>query len=168
MDNLQKIAKVSKSDGTDGAVILSFLSMAPEDLEISEPVFVFFDGLPVPFFVESLSRRGNSRAVVHLTDIRSFEDAEELVGREVYAEGNSADDEDEDLVGWTVEVVRGGEALLPEALGTVTGFLDIPSNPCIEVDTKNGAVVIPLHEDFVVSVDPDGKALVMSLPDGLI
>lgn len=168
MDNLQKIAKVSKSDGTDGAVILSFLSMAPEDLEISEPVFVFFDGLPVPFFVESLSRRGSSRAVVHLTDIRSFEDAEELVGREVYAEGSSADDEDEDLVGWTVKVVRGGETLLPEALGTVTGFLDIPSNPCIEVDTKKGAVVIPLHEDFIVSVDPDGKVLAMSLPDGLI
>lgn len=167
MDNLQKIAKVSKSDGTDGAVILSFLSIAPEDLEISEPVFVYFDGLPVPFFIESLSRKGNSKAVVHLTDIRSFEDAEELVGREVYAEGLSDDDNDEDLVGWTVAVVRGG-AGRPEPLGTVTGFLDIPSNPCIEVDTKNGAVVIPLHEDFIISVDPDGETLVMSLPEGLV
>lgn len=167
MDNLQKIAKVSKSDGTDGAVVFSFLSIAPEDLEISEPVFVYFDGLPVPFFIESLSRKGNSKAVVHLTDIRSFEDAEELVGREVYAEGVSDDDNDEDLVGWTVAVVRDG-AGMPEPLGIVTDFLDIPSNPCIEVDTKNGAVVIPLHEDFIISADPDGKTVVMSLPEGLV
>ena len=84
MENLLKIAKASKSDGTDGAVVFSFLSIAPEDLEISEPVFVHFDGLPVPFFIESFSRKGTSKAVVHLNDIRSYEDAEELVGKDIY------------------------------------------------------------------------------------
>lgn len=164
MENLLKIAKVSKSDGTDGAVVFSFLSFDPDDLEISEPVFVHFDGLPVPFFIESFSRRGNSRAVVRLKDVRSFEDAEELVGREVYVADDGEGAEELDFVGWTVETVTHEDA----TLGKVSGFLDIPGNPCIEVDTKKGAVIIPLHEDFIVSADPESRTLVMSLPEGLL
>lgn len=189
MENLLKIAKVSKSDGTDGAVIISFLSIDPEDLEISEPVFVHFDGLPVPFFIESFARKGNSKAVVRLNDIRSYEDAEELVGKDVYIEDDGEYENDADLVGWTVETVvadgvgtgsgRHKAARKTAVLGKVTGFLDIPANPCIEVetgsgegekaaDTKKGAVIIPLHEDFIVSADPDTRTLVMSLPEGLV
>ena len=33
--NLQKIAKVLKSNGTDGELLISFFAMDPEDLEIS-------------------------------------------------------------------------------------------------------------------------------------
>ncbi len=176
MESLLKIAKVSKSDGQDGAVVLSFLSFDPDELEISEPVFVYFDGLPVPFFIESFTRRGSSKAVVRLNDIRSFEDAEELVGKEVFVEDEGEYEDDMDLVGWTVATVsadmrRGGsrgKTASPTVLGKVTGFLDIPSNPCIEVETKKGAVIIPLHEDFIVSADPETHTLVMALPEGLI
>lgn len=172
MDKLLKIAKVSKSDGTDGAVILSFLSMAPEDLEISEPVFVYFDGLPVPFFIEKFARKGNSKAVVHLSDIRNFDDAEELVGKEVYVKDEESDEADEDLVGWTIEVAEGSlrnsKKLRTSVLGKVTGYLDIPANPCLEVETEKGAVVIPLHEDFILSVDPEERVIIMNLPDGLV
>ncbi len=191
MENLLKIAKVSKSDGQDGAVVLSFLSFDPDDLEISEPVFVYFDGLPVPFFIESFTRRGAGKAVVRLNDVRSFEDAEELVGKEVFVEDEGEYEDDADLVGWTVATVSADKAdggsrgkVSPAVLGKVTNFLDIPSNPCIEVTpdgcgtegsgdtkasgTKNGAVIIPLHEDFIVSADPETRTLVMSLPEGLI
>ena len=185
MENLLKIAKVSKSDGTDGAVIFSFLSIAPEDLEISEPVFVHFDGLPVPFFIESFSRKGTSKAVVRLNDIRSYEDAEEIVGKDIYIEDDGEYEDDMDLVGWTVMTVpaesgngqKNGKRKDKTILGKVTDFLDIPSNPCIEVTpddgaeatgTKKGAVIIPLHEDFIVSADPKTQTLVMSLPEGLV
>ncbi len=201
MENLLKIAKASKSDGTDGAVVFSFLSIAPEDLEISEPVFVYFDGLPVPFFIESFVRKGTSKAVVRLNDIRSYEDAEELVGKDIYIEDDGEYEEEMDFVGWTVMTVasagddnsaRTGKwkrAKSPAAtiLGKVTDFLDIPGNPCIEVmpndstgasdvhkdgtggtGTKKGAVIIPLHEDFIVSADSETLTLVMSLPEGLL
>lgn len=174
MDKLLKIAKVSKSDGTDGAVILSFLSIAPEDLEISEPVFVYFDGLPVPFFIEKFSRKGNSKATVHLNDIHSFDDAEELVGKDVYVQNEEEDEGDEDLVGWTIEVAEPSapgskkKKIQSSVLGKVTDYLDIPGNPCLEVETEKGAVVIPLHEDFILSVDPERQTIVMSLPEGLV
>ena len=45
-----RIAKVLKSNGISGDLLVS----APEvDLaEITGPVFIEFDGLPVPFFIE--------------------------------------------------------------------------------------------------------------------
>ena len=164
MDNLVRIAKAVKSDGTDGGLVISFLSTTAEDLEISEPVFVYFDGLPVPFFIESLSRKGNTKAIVHITGVKTFEDAEELSGRDIYIEDKEEDSEyPQDLLGWTIETADG------KSLGQVTEFLDIPGNPCIEV-TANGKspVILPLHEDFVLEVDPETETIVMELPEGLV
>ena len=171
MDNLVRIAKAVKSDGTDGGLVISFLSMNAEDLEISEPVFVYFDGLPVPFFIESFTRKGTNKAVVRLNDIHNYDDAEELVRKDVFIEDESEYEDDTDLVGWTVATVNaditgeesGKKAALPAVLGKITDFLDIPGNPCIEVGTKNGAVTIPLHEDFIVSADYETRLMVWSI-----
>ncbi|MBQ0096943.1 MAG: hypothetical protein KBS53_04750, partial [Bacteroidales bacterium] len=73
-----------KSNGTDGQVIMGLYGIGTEDISETEPVFIEFDGLPVPFFVSGISKRGASRIMVHLTDIRTLEDAEEIVGRAVY------------------------------------------------------------------------------------
>ena len=83
---MQQIAQVLKSNGTDGELVMSFREIAPEDINLKEPVFIYFDGLPVPFFFESFHKRGNSKALVHLTDIRSQEDVEEIAGKAVYIE----------------------------------------------------------------------------------
>ena len=53
LDDLQQVAQVLKSNGTDGELVMSFRDIAPEDINIKEPVFIVFDGLPVPFFIES-------------------------------------------------------------------------------------------------------------------
>lgn len=152
-----QIAQVLKSNGTDGQLLLSFLDIAPEDIDLQEPVFIVFDGLPVPFFIERLSPKGSSRAIVHLTDTDSLTDAEELVGREICLDIEYEDDGFEDFTGWTL---YDGETLV----GEVTGLEDIPGNPCLEV----GDTLIPLHEDFIVEVNPINHILVMNLPEGLV
>ena len=167
-DSLIQIAKVLKSHGTDGGVLLGFRDVMPEDIDPKEPVFIVFDGLPVPFFFDSFSRKGRDKAIAHLTDVLSLEDAEELVGRAVLAEEDSVagwDEDDgpslDDFVGLVLfnRDVRVGE---------VTGYEDIPGNPCLYVSTERGEALIPLHEDFIISVDPDAGEIVMDLPDVLI
>lgn len=158
---MHQIAKVLKSNGIDGGLLLGFRDIDPEDINLKEPVFIYFDGLPVPFFIQSLNRRGTNKAIVYLNDITSLKDAEEVVGREVFSEQESfVDDSDGDLsalVGWTVAQV-----------GEITDFIDIAANPCIEVQTEKGAVLIPLHEDFIISMDPDTKTIEMDIPEGLL
>ena len=175
---MQQVAQVLKSNGTDGELVLGFREIAPEDINLQEPVFIVFDGLPVPFYIESFTKRGNTKALVHLTGICSMEDVEEIAGKAVYIEDDQLPEMsiEEDgfaaLVGWTLltpadDLEEDDEPTLIE-VGEITDFLDIPKNPCIEVETENGAVMIPLHEDLILSVDPEYQEIIMQIPAGLI
>ena len=237
-----QIAQVLKSNGTDGELVMGFREIAPEDINLQEPVFIVFDGLPVPFYIETFAKRGNTKALVRLTDIRSQEDVEELIGKAVYVEddqiqelsleedgfaalvgwllltpempdqvghdededgydededgydededgydedqvghdedevghdededGHDEDEDghDEDEDGHDEDVIAGLTGNLIE-VGEITDFIDIPNNPCIEVETENGAVMIPLHEDLILSIDPEYQEIIMQIPAGLI
>ena len=151
-----QIAKILKSNGTDGGVLAGLHGISAREIELSEPVFIIFDGLPVPFFIENIQAKGTSKAVIHLTDVHTLEDAEELVGKAVYAEGEEEDEGEEDFEGWTI---YDRERLL----GTVTGCEPIPGNYCLYV----GGTMIPLHEDFILEMDEQERILRMSLPEGL-
>ena len=175
-DNLQQIAQVLKSNGTDGELVMGFREIAPEDINLNEPVFIFFDGLPVPFFIESFTKRGNTKALVRLTDICSMEDVEEIAGKAVYIEEDNLPEMslEEDgyaaLIGWMVLTPEDASDMDSDLyeIGEITDFIDIPNNPCIEVETENGAVMIPLHEDLILSLDPEYQEIIMQIPAGLL
>jgi ribosomal 30S subunit maturation factor RimM len=101
---------------------------------------------------------------VHLNDVHNLTDAEELVGRTVYADVELEDDDELDFAGWVI-VDRG------RRIGVCTGLEDIPGNPCLEVQvegsSESAGVLIPLHEDFIVEVDEGSRTLSLNLPDGL-
>ena len=164
--NLQKIAQVLKSNGTDGELVIGFRDIAPEDIDLEEPVFIFYDGLPVPFFIDSFTRRGSNKALVHLTDITTLADAEEAAGKSIYMKAEASERLDETdlstLTGWTLFDENHNE------VGIISDFFDIPGNPCIEAGTISGTVMIPLHEDLFISVDEDNRILTMIIPDGLV
>ena len=151
------VAKILKSNGTEGDILIGLLSIDAEEINTEEPVFVEFDGLPVPFFIEKMTPRGNTRAVVHLTDVDSLADAEELVGRQICLDGDDSANDEEDFTGWSL---YDNDRLV----GIIDGLEDIPGNPCLCV----ADALVPLHEDFIVSADPEKRVLVMNLPEGLL
>ena len=154
------VAKIVKSFGTDGGLLLSS-NVDLETLDFKEPVFITFDGLQVPFFILDCTPKGG-KTVVHLNDVHSLEDAEEIVGRTIYADVELEEDEEIDFTDWSI-VDRG------RRIGTCTGLEDIPGNPCLEVclEPDGSSVLIPLHEDFIVKIDEDSRTLSLDLPDGL-
>ena len=157
-----RIGKVLKSNGTDGGLILSFLDIAPEDIDLQEPVFIAFDGLPVPFYFESFTPKGNNRAVVRLTGVRCLKDADELSGADVFADYFEEED-GEDFTGWTVEDQDGAP------VGTVSDWEDIPGNTCLWVRRPVGPeVLLPFHEDLVLGVDENRKILSLRIPEGIL
>ena len=165
-EEFSQVAKVLKSNGTSGELVMSFPEYDPGDIQENGPVFIKYDELPVPFFIEYFTPRGASKAVVKLSGIDSYEDAEEVVGRAVYIESSSLEDDGEDdlgsLVGWVLLNEDG------HVLGIIDDFEDIPGNPCLYVDTETGRSMIPFHEDLVVALNEDAREIVMSLPEGLI
>lgn len=105
-----------------------------------------------------------------LTGIKTLQDAEEIAGRPVLAPRSSIlDYEDgdegltvEDLVGWTLLDEAGSE------VGSITGYEDIPGNPCLYVGSGTGQAMVPLHEDLIVAVDEEERKISMIIPEGLL
>lgn len=159
---MQRIAQVLKSNGTEGELLISFFDVAPEDIDLQEPVFIEFDGLPVPFYFESFVQRGTSRALVRLTGVHSLKDADELAGAPVYAD-YFEEEEEGDLTGWTVKTPEG------ETIGTISDYEDIPGNTCLWVQRPDGTeVLLPFHEDLVQALDEDAQTITLTIPEGLL
>lgn len=148
-----------KSNGTDGGILIGFHGAQFGDISTKEPVYVYFDGLPVPFFFVDLSQKGQGKAIAHLNDVDTLDAAEELVGKDIYADWEDLGAEEglSFLEGWELAGV-----------GTIVEVLDIPSNPCVEVATDKGPVLVPLHEDLIRDMDKDSKTLVMDIPEGIL
>ena len=152
-----QIAKILKSNGTDGGLLIGVRDIEVGQIELQEPVFIEFDGLPVPFFIQDIQQRGTAKAVIHLNDIVNLEDAEEVVGRPIFIEGEWEEEEEMDFTGWTL-LNRG------QRVGTVTGMEPIPGNLCLYV----GETLVPLHPDLILSADSATRILDLDLPEGLL
>ncbi len=152
-----QIAKILKSNGTDGGLLIGVRDIEVGQIDLQEPVFIEFDGLPVPFFIQDIQQRGTAKAVIHLNDIVNLEDAEEVVGRPIFIEGEWEEEEEMDFTGWTL-LNRG------QRVGTVTGMEPIPGNLCLYV----GETLVPLHPDLILSADPATRILDLDLPEGLL
>lgn len=152
--------KVLKSWGASGQVVLSRPDIDPRDLKTQEPVFIAFDELPVPFFIESLEIKGN-RCIVKFEDVDTLAAAEELVGREVTFAGEDEADEGT-LVGLQVRDSRSRRII-----GEIVDFSDYGGNVVITVETaERGEVLLPLHEELIIGIH--GDVITLDIPDGLI
>ncbi len=150
--------KVLKSWGAEGQVVLSPDAEDPRDLKSQEPVFIEFDGLPVPFYVESAQPRG-SRFIVKFEGVDSLAEAEELVGRLVsFQEGD--EEEEDSLVGLRVRDSR-----TRRTIGEIVDEADYGGNLVITVETAGGDVLLPIHEDLIVSIHDD--VITLDIPEGL-
>lgn len=173
-DTLIQAGRIVKSYGTEGEMMMAFAEGVSEILKKKEPVWLFYDGLPVPFFIRSLQNKGPRKAIVSLEDIDTIADAEEASGKGVYIdpanypELSDADThpltEDgltlEDLIGFTLLDQNGHNA------GTIEDILDFSGNICIGL-SGSGALV-PFHDDLLLDIDIEKKTLTMNISEGLL
>lgn len=95
--SLFKFAVVAKPYGSDGECLISILDTEPEALELTEPVFIDFDGLPVPFFIKEINPKGSKRFLVKFIGVNTQEDAEEIVGKTLFRTLSDEDNHRQEL-----------------------------------------------------------------------
>jgi 16S rRNA processing protein RimM len=172
-NRLLPVAKVIKSFGTDGGVILRVASGMLSKINKKGPVFIYYDGLPVPFFISVMEQKGSEKFFVKFDGIDSPALSSEIEGEFVYTEpvkskkDSKKGEEDfspEMLVGIDVYDSKGSRT------GKILSFYDYPGNPCIglSVEPSYKEVLIPLHGDFILSVEIENNKIVMNLPSGLL
>ena len=165
--NLHPIARIIKSYGIDGELIIRLTDSNQDEINTTEPVYVYFDGLPVPFCINSIKRKGNSQALIQLRPITA-RITEEIIGKDIFSATALISQESEDispklLIGFSLIDANGKLA------GTISEFYDYPNNPCIEIkNSTNESHLIPFAEDLILNFFPEKSQIQIDIPEGLI
>ncbi|MDR2449461.1 MAG: hypothetical protein LBD52_05830 [Prevotellaceae bacterium] len=158
-------ADVVKTFGAHGELLIRLRHEAPEEINLSEPVFIAIDGYAVPFYFKQFDARSNHRALVVFDDMETMELAQELVGKAIARKtGNGARRTGNgtlSLLHYNVVDELAGE------IGVVAGFIDIPGNPCLQLNDDAQEILIPFREEMM-TIDHRKKIITTNLPEGLL
>jgi len=168
--DLLPVAQIVKSYDVNGEVVIRLSSGILEDYNFKkEPVFIIFDGLPVPFFITSFKTKGSNGALVRFETINDLSHSEELLKKEILVDSSTIDpdsiDMDEDqamaafLMGFKVKDQNG------KLVGEISDYYNYPNNPCIEL---NGKHLVPFNEELILKLDNKKRVIAMTIPGGLL
>ena len=166
MNDLKVLGTISRSHGLKGSFKVAVHAAGFPILEKDEPVFIQLQGGPVPFFVEECRVDGHNKLVLKLEDVDSLEKANSLVGNEMLLERNRFDAPEQDasvsLLGYTVVDAEKGN------IGRVSGIMDSPQHPILEVAFEDKTILIPWVEEIIQEVEVEKEVISIVAPDGLI
>ncbi len=168
--DLLPVAQIVKSYDVNGEVVIRLSSGILEDYNFKkEPVFIIFDGLPLPFFITSFKTKGSNGALVKFETINNLSHSEELIKKEILVDSSTIDpdsiDIDEDqamaafLIGFKVKDQNGKQ------VGEISDYYNYPNNPCIEL---NGKHLVPFNEELILKLDNRKRIITMTIPGGLL
>lgn len=119
------------------------------------------DNILVPFRVLDWRGKGSDSLIFQLDRITDEQTAQQLIGNQAYMLKSDISEEDEimptwqSLLGYRVLDTDQGE------LGTITDVDETTINTLV---TLNHSQLIPLHEDFIINIEPDKQLITICLP----
>jgi len=164
----QKVGFFRKTHGVHGEVVLEFDEQFEYSVEDSDRFFVELDGLLVPFFVEKdgFRFRSSKSAIVKFDWVDDEKYAKRLIGTNAYLFHSEIIDEQEEN-----ESMFEGLMLIDSKLGKI-GVIDhvddYSGNIVFTVSYRGEELLIPFHEEMLVSYSENESTLTLNLPDGLI
>lgn len=172
-DEVYKIGQLTRTHGVCGELAFRFIDDVWDRVE-ADYLFLQLDGLLVPFFLEEWRFRSDDVALLKFEDIDSADQAQHIVGAEVYFPKHlTPDDVDELELEWRhftdFEVYNIDSQSSEKLIGKVVDVLDQTANVLLVVLTPAGKeVFVPAHEDFIIRADHRERHLYVNVPDELL
>ena len=166
---LIEIGKFQKTHALKGE-LNAVLNIDPEYVEEGNPLIIETDGIPVPFYAESIRPKGASSYLIKLEGVDSVEEADELVNNLIFAPRKDVEDYmgEELLLGDDHEGYRVVDKDLGE-IGVLESIDSSTENELFVVRTPDDEeVYIPIVDDFIVDIDQENGIINTSLPEGLV
>jgi len=160
------VGRISRINGYDGSVSVrlekSFLDKIPE----MKSVFLEINGKPVPFFISLSEYSGGDILKLKFEGYESYEKVSEFTGCRVYLTTTSEEtlsaEKSGDIPGF--KVFHQNKNLI----GTVKEIVQNPGQDLLKIiSPENKEILIPFHEDFIISLDTKKKTIRVKLPEGL-
>ncbi len=158
-----EIGILRKPHGTRGEIACTWTLSQDIDTEL-EYLILEVDSILVPFFLEDMRWKNNETVLFTFEDITTENQVSRLAGCRVYLHQSQAPELEKnlaqsDLVGWQVVDAEKG------ILGTIRDIDTSTINTLFALDNET---IIPIHEDFIIDINPDKQTLTLSLPEGLL
>ncbi|HAE34765.1 MAG: hypothetical protein H6548_09855 [Chitinophagales bacterium] len=161
---LAEAGKVIRTHGVDGT--LHLLADQPiEELAPGEALFLWEDGIRLPFFIVQAEPLEEGEWLVQVEELQSREAARRYAGHPFWLQahlvGESAE-EDSDLVGWKVEDADG------KPVGVILSAVEMGEYILLTIDHQGREILLPLHDDLIVSLQEDHRTITLQIADGLL
>ena len=153
---------VSRKHGYKGSVNI-MLETPAKHKELAH-MFIELNGGLVPFFIDSFRLKKENIALVKFEDVDSEEDAQALVGKEVFLPLELLDESQQNelaaLIGFEVIDSKHGN------IGKVTDILDNTAQELFQIKNEEREFLIPITEEFIQKIE--NNTIYLQTPEGLI
>jgi 16S rRNA processing protein RimM len=166
-ENCTEIGYVKKTHGVKGELQVFYQEGIEEILDDLEFIFFEYEGLLVPFFIDSIFSSGANSAVILFKTLDSKEKATEYAGCKLFIDTCLLLEEEASyspqlLIGFTVSDVQIGK------IGEISVIEDFGGNIVFTVLVKGKEILIPFHDELLVEFNPAKKLIVLDCPEGLL
>ena len=144
------LGKIAKKFSFKGEVLIYLDTDEPEIYQEMESVFVELGKNLIPFFIEKSQMHKGDWLRVKFEDIDTEEQAEEILGCEIYLPLSFLPELEDDkfyyheIEGFDVIDVRLGK------IGTVTRINDSNAQPLFEIDFNGKEILVPMIDNFIL------------------
>ena len=154
------IGKITRTHGKRGEVQCL---TSNEYWENADATFLILsiDNILVPFRVLNWRGKGSDSLIFQIDRITDEQMAQQLVGCQAYMLASDLSEEDKLMPTW--QSLTGYSVLDTDQgkLGTIIHVDETTINTLVTLDNDQ---LLPLHEDFIINIEPDKKLLTICLP----
>ncbi len=162
VSNFTKIGSLQKSFGTDGFLRYKVLPEFKLDLKSAKFLFMMHDDYYVPYRIVELQAE---KKLIHLDDVNDQEAASAIQSQDLFLPSDDLDVKEEDqsdfLVGYKLYDNE-------DFISTVIEVRTIAGYYYAVLNYNDKEVLIPVHEELMLELNPDEKLVRMDLPEGIL
>jgi len=177
-NSITEIGRVLKAHGIHGELNVT-LDVDIEYLEAHPWLIIEMGGIPTPFQIRSMRRRGANAMLICLHGVESVEAAKPFALKTVYTdtskiqqwEDETRNDEEMEAEGMYADSLTGYSVydVDNKLLGVIDTLNLSTRNALFEVLTpENKRIYIPIADEFITEIDSTSKCIIMTIPDGLL
>ncbi|MBF90333.1 MAG: 16S rRNA processing protein RimM [Flavobacteriales bacterium] len=153
---------ISRKHGYKGVVKIKLET--PAKYKDLAHMFIEMNGGLVPFFIDSFRLIKENIALVNFEDVGSEEDAQRLVGKEVFIPLEFIDESQQNelaaLIGFEVIDSKHG------SIGKVNDILNNTAQDLFQISNGYQDFLVPITEEFIQKIE--GNTIYLETPEGLI
>ncbi len=162
------LGKITKPHGLKGEVTVWLDVDNPDDYEGLDAVFLEIKNELVPFIISDIQIRGK-KSIAKFEDINKIEQTESIVGAELYLPLTSLPKLSgkkfyyHEVIGFEIY-----DNNLQKSIGLLKAIYESSGQDLFGIDANGVEILVPIVDEFIVSVDRTIKRIEINAPDGLL